>query len=433
MTNNKTLIFLTDSFPYDAAETFVQNEIAYLSEAFKSVIIISSADDSSTPLPLPENVTSFNLPAKLSLIDKISGVKYLFSSLFREEMGFIHGLGVSINLLVIKTALDALISSEKVMNYTLEIMKEQNVDLAEVVVYSYWNDFKALAAGRLKGKHNSVIALARAHNWDLYFERQPNNYLPLKKKTVEMLDAIYFISEDGRTYFNKKLGNPSLAEKMKVSLLGVKGSGMEEKDIKEISAKLASDRNQRLLIVSCSKVEPVKRLNLIVECLGVIEERNIDWVHLGGGSQLDSIKKLASRTLDKKDNISYQFKGGVSNEEVYNYYSNNDCHVLINLSEYEGIPISMMEAMSFGIPILATDVGGVAELIDHAGGILLPATPTAEETARTIIEMIEMDEDQYRDLRIEAFQTWNTRYETDENYKEFIGELNLLADHGNKQ
>ena len=41
--------------------------------------------------------------------------------------------------------------------------------------------------------------------------------------------------------------------------------------------------------------------------------------------------------------------------------NNFDLH--INLSEYEGIPVTIMESMSLGIPVIATDVGGVSGLL----------------------------------------------------------------------
>jgi len=44
--------------------------------------------------------------------------------------------------------------------------------------------------------------------------------------------------------------------------------------------------------------------------------------------------------------------------DVLNYYASNPVDVFINTSSSEGLPVSIMEAMSFGIPVIATNVGG---------------------------------------------------------------------------
>ncbi|UZM98846.1 glycosyltransferase [Lysinibacillus sp. MHQ-1] len=47
-------------------------------------------------------------------------------------------------------------------------------------------------------------------------------------------------------------------------------------------------------------------------------------------------------------------------------------HVFVLLSDWEGLPISIIEAMRIGLPIVATNVGGVKELVvDHGNGFLV--------------------------------------------------------------
>ena len=56
----------------------------------------------------------------------------------------------------------------------------------------------------------------------------------------------------------------------------------------------------------------------------------------------------------------------------------------INLSDSEGIPVSIMEAMSVGIPIIARDVGGNREIVTNNNGCLLEG----DEINLTIYEYI---------------------------------------------
>ena len=59
------------------------------------------------------------------------------------------------------------------------------------------------------------------------------------------------------------------------------------------------------------------------------------------------------------------FAGALSQEEVFSFYRCNHVDLFVNVSEAEGIPISIMEALSFGIPCVATRVGGNPEIVHH--------------------------------------------------------------------
>ena len=50
--------------------------------------------------------------------------------------------------------------------------------------------------------------------------------------------------------------------------------------------------------------------------------------------------------------------GYVANTKVQELYSSRKFNLLVNVSETEGIPVSIMEAMSYRLPIIATNVGG---------------------------------------------------------------------------
>ena len=62
----------------------------------------------------------------------------------------------------------------------------------------------------------------------------------------------------------------------------------------------------------------------------------------------------------------------------------NEVRCFINVSSSEGIPVSIMEVMSFGIPVIGTNVGGVSELVNQENGHLLSANPAAQEIVSVI-------------------------------------------------
>ena len=71
--------------------------------------------------------------------------------------------------------------------------------------------------------------------------------------------------------------------------------------------------------------------------------------------------------------------GYVPIEQIMNYYRENPVDVIVNVSESEGgSPVSIMEALSCGIPAIATAVGGNPEIVSEQNGILLSANPSPQ-------------------------------------------------------
>ena len=137
---------------------------------------------------------------------------------------------------------------------------------------------------------------------------------------------------------------------------------------------------------------------------------------------MDEIKKMAKDKL--RDNIQYEFKGNVSNTELMKQYQDKNYYVFVNVSSSEGIPVSIMEATSFGIPCIATDAGGTKEIIrDKENGVLLSQNITANELTKKITDFCKLDSYQYKKNRNDARYFWNKKFNADYNYQKFINEI----------
>jgi glycosyltransferase involved in cell wall biosynthesis len=90
------------------------------------------------------------------------------------------------------------------------------------------------------------------------------------------------------------------------------------------------------------------------------------------------------------------------------------------VSTTEGIPVSIMEAMSFGIPVIATDVGGTQEIVNKDNGILLHSQLDETDLASAI--RIAMKEDLWQ-RKTNALETWRSKYNAPTNYQNFVSEL----------
>lgn len=100
---------------------------------------------------------------------------------------------------------------------------------------------------------------------------------------------------------------------------------------------------------------------------------NFKWFFYGSGPLLNQLQKKVKEL--NLINHCY-FPGNIDHHQLLNKYENNEVDIVVSssisiLNVFEGIPVSLMEAMSYEIPVIATDCGGTKELVDGQSGILV--------------------------------------------------------------
>ena len=156
-----------------------------------------------------------------------------------------------------------------------------------------------------------------------------------------------------------------------------------------------------------------------------------EWHHFGEYSKVSSFEynnmlKQKLKPIFNSEN-KVKFWGFVSNSDLIKIIKENNFDLHINLSEYEGIPVTIMESMSLGIPVIATDVGGVSEIVtDGVNGFLLPPNVSAEIVAKTIEKYYGLTINEKNKLRKNAYITWNEKFNSEKNYNDFINRILAL-------
>ncbi len=150
----------------------------------------------------------------------------------------------------------------------------------------------------------------------------------------------------------------------------------------DLPAFVSSD-GPEFLALCPAHLYPVKGHRYLIEAVRVLKDRGLAcslWV-AGRGQLLETLQAQVA-ALDLEDRVT--FCGQVPHERVLEWYGNRTVDVVVLPSvdlgkhEHEGIPVALMEAMAYGIPVVSTGTGGIPELIGEEGGLMVdPEDPEA--------------------------------------------------------
>lgn len=397
---NKLLI-LTIEWPYGKGETFLENEVNYISgfDEVHCVPFYQSGDMRS----VPANIIISNCVdgRKASIRHAIGG---MINCHFWAE---VKRLAVEKRLCPQRVRL--LVQFSAMANRRLIMLRKwitENLhEDDELTIYTYWMASDAAAVSMLR-KHVTIkYYLTRCHGFDLYEYVNPEQYIPYRELTFNGVDKIFPVSAYGKDYLQKQYST-KVDGKVTVARLGTNDWG--------INAPKNCDPVYQ--IVSCSNLIPLKRVGLLIDTLHNLSFK-AKWDHFGDGVLRDELEQQAN---DLPDNIEYVFHGRIKNAELMKWYQQNHVDLFINVSESEGIPVSIMEALSMGIPVLATNVGGTGEIVhDGVNGYLMDENVSPDQIAESISKIAGADENQINELRRNARNIWQQEYNAATNYSTF--------------
>lgn len=411
------LVLFAGGPPFRDLHTFLRTEIEYLAAHFQNVYVLVNAEEAPA-MDFPENVHLEGITVKLSTPEKQMGVLNAFKKEVTEELLIYQSERVK-KINAYKSIFNHYNSAKRYSQKILQFLERQQItiDDGSTLFYSYWTEYRTISMCMLKEQYPKMKLIARMHGWDLYWERHAERYLPFRKLISREADQIYFISENGKRYFEHNAVVKD-DDKLRVSYLGSKDFGLNPED----------KENKSLKILSCSFSVMLKRVQLIAYALREISNIQIEWTHIGSGPSQEFFEKEVKQSLADKKNIKYRFLGLISNDKVIKHYQEDHFDLFINTSEFEGIPIGMMEAMSFGVPCIGTEIGGVAEIIeDGKNGYLLDPHPLPTEIAKKIRTYHKLEESEKKAFRDNARLTWDEKFNADRNYEQFINDIFALS------
>ena len=407
----KKILIITWNYPYYPGEQFLETEIEFWGNNKKIDITILPSNTRGKPRRIPPNIKLIKIFNQRYDLFFIIFQSFFSKFLYIETNYLIQEKKININNLI--NLFYSILKTEFFVT-KLEgwIRKNGVID----IVYTYWSSEQTYAACILKKKGLIKSIITRTHGYDIYEERRQNNYIPLKRQFLPLIDKTYVLSEQAKIYLMHRYKLPE--NKVNIQRLGIRVGN----DISGIT------KVNEFHLVSVSSITDVKRIERIIDSLDLFLAKNTNincfWTHIGSGILEEKIKEYSFSKLKHYKNLEISFLGEISNEKVRDFYVSNKVDMFINVSESEGTPVSIMEAMSMGIPAMGPSIGGIPELITAKSGYLLPEKPTIQEIAEGLERMLVLSKN--KNIRISAKRLIEARFSAEKNYKKFIHEITAL-------
>jgi glycosyltransferase involved in cell wall biosynthesis len=221
--------------------------------------------------------------------------------------------------------------------------------------------------------HNSLVFSPHyhgtSHNYISQLLRVPYGFV--WARLLHNIDKFVFVSDAEKLIFRKKFSVPN--EKITVIPNSI--------DTENIRAARAYPSENRIILY-VGRLEKYKNIQLIIKALPYLDE-TYSLVIVGSGLYKNELVQLGD-SLGVQGRI--KILSGLEDEAVRAWYKT--CSVFVTLSESEAFGRTVIEALSAGKPVVASDIPPFLELAARLNGIRLVKIPgvTPRKLANTIIE-----------------------------------------------
>ena len=248
----------------------------------------------------------------------------------------------------------------------VNLMKNAILQFKPDVLHAHYATSYGLI-GALSGFHPFVISA-----WGTDVMKFPQKNLLFKsilKYNLKKADAICATSHTIKDFLK-----PVTSKNIHVIPFGVNVNQFSKKEVKSLF-------NKESFVIGCIKaLEDIYNIDILIKAFAVLKSKfpskSLKLLIIGVGSQEAELKKMVSNLKIDGDVI---FTGRISFSEVSNYFNMLD--VLVNISDYESFGVSVIEAMACEKPVIATNTGGLKEIIENSTFGSLVEVANVEQTA----------------------------------------------------
>lgn len=409
---SRKITYILLHFPY-LTETFVAEEMYAIQEKGVNVQIVSLLQPGSGPIQsvshslLPNcwyapGLASLQLWRSQVVVFMRSPILYLkllwtlLSQPYPHEALFLFAKRVLIFTKAVSTS---------------EYLRDQEIDLLHTH-FAWLPGAATWIVARLLGIPFTVTA----HAYDIYAKSE------LLKLVVAEADHVFTISEYNRRVIDEKCNCPQ-------GHVSVLRCGIDYDKVTGAWKKAdPSAGDSRVRVMSVGSLNEKKGHEYLIEACALLAERNVSvsCSIFGGGERKGELQ-------DKIDGLGVgefvRLLGPTPQEEIMVAFAEHDIFALAAViaknGDRDGIPVVLMEAGAYGLPLVSTVVSGIPELVQHGRtGLVVP-----ERDAHALadaLQQLALDPALRRRLGVTASKTVRDSYNIERNAEQFIDSLDLV-------
>lgn len=413
----KKLFIFTDGFPYGKGEkSFITNELLELSKHYETTVMscarASILNNNDFTTNLEKNIKVVKVyKYKFHPLKLVYLICVIFSKQFIEEI---------IRIFKTKSQIFGRImdSLKFYLNSRMDLFQFNKAgilkDVNDSIYYTFWNNDVALAISLAKEQNPNLKFISRIHGYDLYNDRAKHGLQPFKSYMDTKVDKVIFAAQYAMDYYLDTLVNCKNSNKYCLSRIGIQDQYVN-----------IDKQDDSFILVSCSNINKIKRINLIINVLDSLPERiKVSWIHFGDGEEKGKIVEYARTKLGKNENINYNFYGSINNADLIQWYKKNyvDCFITMTSSE-GGCPVSISEALMFGIPVIAPNVCSLYESVENNGFLVDNDEDIVKNATNYLLEMIDADKYKIKQMRENSRKVFNEKFEFSNNFNELFSRI----------
>ncbi len=294
-----------------------------------------------------------------------------------------------------------------------KIIKQEN----PTIVHTH--TAKAGTVGRLAAfmaRVPIVIHTFHGHTFDGYFSKPVTFIFKMIERVLGLFSTRIIAISPKQQYDLTKKYRITSEKKVRVIRLGFeleRFNDVAKKD--EWRKELGIAENEHLLGI-VGRLVPIKNIAMSIRVLKHLNEKEKRY-HLsivGDGPERGTLERLTEH-LGIQDYV--HFMGWKT--QVNEIYGNIDALMLTSINE--GTPVAIVEAMASGVPVIATNVGGVGDLVEHErNGLLCPShdEPAMVAFISTLFAQQDVHETLIKNARAFAFSVYG--------YKRLVNDIDKL-------
>lgn len=276
----------------------------------------------------------------------------------------------------------------------LRLHREQPIDLIDAH-YAYPDG----CAATLLGRRLNVPVFITTRGTDInLFSRMPL----IRPRIVKALNQAAGVIAVSHALKRRMIELGVAAEKIAVIPNGVDREVFHPRHRDEMRRKLGLNPEDRILLTVAALV-PVKGVERLIQAIGSVIKHNqprIKLFVLGEGPERTALESRISN-LKLQDHIF--LLGAKPQSELADWYSAADLFCLASYDE--GCPNVVLEALACGLPVVASDVGGIRQLLDQQCGRVV-VEPAAENLASEIRAALSMKWSPEKIARLHGTRSW---------------------------